>query len=719
MTLPFRDRVLPSREEQVAERIRAAACEVARLQNRSLSDWLYRVVLDYAAERAIPPTNLSDGQMVEAVSSRLESLCRHIFDIDLHALRASGTSVAFLHLDETAQPERHLLDRAIGHLMARAPDEAVSPAAQASAGPARRTTASRPTRIDSRQIGPAIAAAVKRHKERGATGEAGDDLLSLCDEIAGTLGAYRARRQRVRESQSPPPPPRSEPRGERHVLRHPAPSVDAELRPSLAGSAGDSAARLDQPQPLPPRSSAPAVEEIPIAETHAVLGRLQRQYEDLSVGFSSIRDIHSRVATLDESVKGFMERDERRASELEARAAASAQQALEKVLAMLQAPRVSDEHSGLLRRTVDILDNLTERVDDTARRMSVLESRLAEPRAGGPATKPGGRPNIKVEPIREPRHSPARASATPSRPLKSDGAGTVRKPSTAVGVGDPAARARPHAHLGWSLGMGLAATAVAVGGAAYMGQPQVLADAPVAALKALDPHAAPDEVHSAAGESQAGQRSGPAAASTEPSRPDEAAAIGLEHQDAARAAALFDEGKGYEAGRGVTRDEGRAVALFQEAAELGSGEAQFHLGSLYERGIGVPRDLVRARALYRQAANGGHAGAMHNLAVLLFSGDSAADLPAALSWFQRAAQAGIRDSQYNLGVLYSQGRGVPRSLSEAYRWFALAAAQGDTEAAKKRDIVAAQLSPLDLRAARDRVAAFAPDARGVVAAVAN
>lgn len=703
----------------MAERIRAAACEVASLQNRSLSDWLYRVVLDYASERAIPSSGLSETQIVEAVSLRLESLCRHIFDIDLHAVGASGTPVTLRQPDETAQPDRHLLDRAIAHLMERASVEAMSPAAQGQTGPTRRTTASRPTRLDSRQIGPAVAAAVKRHKERGAGGDGGDDLLSLCDEIADTLGAYRARRQRVRESQPAKPlPPRSEPYTE--------PDLEAELRPSLACSDSASAERRPDPEPVASRSSAQAAEEAPTARTQTILGQLQRQYEDLSIGFSSIRDIHSRVATLDETVKGFMERDERRASELEARAAASAQQALEKVLVMLQAPRVSDEHSGLLRRTVNILDNLTERVDDTARRMSALESMLAEPQPSASATPSAVRPNMKVDTHRDPRHSPARGGPAPARPLKSDGAGAIRRPP--VGAGDPAARVRPHAHLGWSLGMGLAASAVAVGGASYMSTPQVLADSPVVALKEADGHEAPaalagepDEARPVAGNGQVAEHPAPVTDSGHISRQGDpaAAAKGLEHQDAAHAAALFDEAKTYETGRGVTRDEARAVTLFQEAAELGSTEARFHLGSLFERGVGVPRDLIRARALYRQAANGGHAGAMHNLAVLLFSGGGAADLPAAVSWFQRAAQAGVRDSQYNLGVLYSQGRGVPRSLSEAYRWFALAAGQGDPEAAKKRDVLAAQLSPVDLRSARERVAAFAPDAGGLVTAVAN
>ena len=49
------------------------------------------------------------------------------------------------------------------------------------------------------------------------------------------------------------------------------------------------------------------------------------------------------------------------------------------------------------------------------------------------------------------------------------------------------------------------------------------------------------------------------------------------------------------------------------------------------------------------------------------------------------------DSQYNLGILYARGIGVEANLAEAYKWFALAAREGDTEAAKKRDDVGARL----------------------------
>ncbi len=72
-------------------------------------------------------------------------------------------------------------------------------------------------------------------------------------------------------------------------------------------------------------------------------------------------------------------------------------------------------------------------------------------------------------------------------------------------------------------------------------------------------------------------------------------------------------------------------------------------------------------------------------------------------WFRKAADYGVTDSQYNLGILYARGIGVETNLAEAYKWFALAAREGDSESAKKRDEVGARLDQAPLAAARAAV----------------
>ena len=45
-----------------------------------------------------------------------------------------------------------------------------------------------------------------------------------------------------------------------------------------------------------------------------------------------------------------------------------------------------------------------------------------------------------------------------------------------------------------------------------------------------------------------------------------------------------------------------------------------------------------------------------------------------------AAEQGDADAQYNLGVMYDNGEGVPEDDAEAVRWYRLAADQGDADA---------------------------------------
>ena len=67
---------------------------------------------------------------------------------------------------------------------------------------------------------------------------------------------------------------------------------------------------------------------------------------------------------------------------------------------------------------------------------------------------------------------------------------------------------------------------------------------------------------------------------------------------------------------------------------------------------------------------------------------------------------GVRDSQFNLAILYARGLGVEQDLRQSWLWFSLAAAQGDEDAAKKRDELAAKMAPDVLAAAADALAKF-------------
>jgi localization factor PodJL len=116
-----------------------------------------------------------------------------------------------------------------------------------------------------------------------------------------------------------------------------------------------------------------------------------------------------------------------------------------------------------------------------------------------------------------------------------------------------------------------------------------------------------------------------------------------------------------------------------------------------EKGIGVPRDTEKAKRLYKEAAEAGNVRAMHNLGVLYAN---ARDIASALPWFQKASDLGLKDSQFNLGIIHALGSGVKQDLAVSYKWFALAARQGDKEAEKKQTDVASHLDKVNLAAAR-------------------
>jgi localization factor PodJL len=172
--------------------------------------------------------------------------------------------------------------------------------------------------------------------------------------------------------------------------------------------------------------------------------------------------------------------------------------------------------------------------------------------------------------------------------------------------------------------------------------------------------------------------------------------------------AEFELASRYAEGRGFARDLKAAAQWYEKAAAQGLASAQYRAGSLYEKGLGVTRDLSQAKTWYQKAAEQGNVRAMHNLAVLMAEGGESGkpDYAGAAQWFRNAAEYGVRDSQYNYAILLARGLGVAQNLSSSYMWFAVAAAQGDVDAGKKCEDVAARLNADDLAKAKAAAAGF-------------
>jgi TPR repeat protein len=79
------------------------------------------------------------------------------------------------------------------------------------------------------------------------------------------------------------------------------------------------------------------------------------------------------------------------------------------------------------------------------------------------------------------------------------------------------------------------------------------------------------------------------------------------------------------------------------------------------------------------------------------------DYGTALQVFKIVAEQNHAAAQYNLGVMYSFGRGVPQDYVQAYMWFNLAAAQGNEKASQNRNIVAKLMTCSDISKAQRMV----------------
>ena len=85
------------------------------------------------------------------------------------------------------------------------------------------------------------------------------------------------------------------------------------------------------------------------------------------------------------------------------------------------------------------------------------------------------------------------------------------------------------------------------------------------------------------------------------------------------------------------------------------------------------------------------------------NGQGAPDYATAAKWFKDAADHGLADSQFNLGVLNENGLGVAKDPRAAYVWFSLAARSGDAEATRRRNLLLAALDIATLQGADEQV----------------
>ena len=72
----------------------------------------------------------------------------------------------------------------------------------------------------------------------------------------------------------------------------------------------------------------------------------------------------------------------------------------------------------------------------------------------------------------------------------------------------------------------------------------------------------------------------------------------------------------------------------------------------------------------------------------------------ASKWYRLSAEQGFADAQYNLGVMYEGGHGVPQDYVSAHMWMNLSGSNGYKDAVKNRNIVEEKMTPSQIEEAQ-------------------
>ncbi|HTW67486.1 MAG TPA: tetratricopeptide repeat protein [Bryobacteraceae bacterium] len=133
--------------------------------------------------------------------------------------------------------------------------------------------------------------------------------------------------------------------------------------------------------------------------------------------------------------------------------------------------------------------------------------------------------------------------------------------------------------------------------------------------------------------------------------------------------------------------------------------ADFHAGLVaFQKG-----DYVTAANEWRPLADAGDPVAQFNLGLLYVDGrgvpQSAAE---AVNWFRRAAEQDYTRAQHNLGAMYASGQGVKRDYVQAYKWLNICAAKGDAGCIEQRALIAKKLKRAQIAQAQQLSTEFTP-----------
>lgn len=133
--------------------------------------------------------------------------------------------------------------------------------------------------------------------------------------------------------------------------------------------------------------------------------------------------------------------------------------------------------------------------------------------------------------------------------------------------------------------------------------------------------------------------------------------------------------------------------------------------SAYMRG-----DYATAMALLKPLADEGQAKAQYNVGLMYNLGQGVPqNYPEALKWFNRSAEKGDAQAMYGLATMFGRGEGVPQNYVQAHMWYNLAASRFPADqqarrekATKGRDLVSLRMTPAQIAEAQSLASKWKP-----------
>ncbi len=124
----------------------------------------------------------------------------------------------------------------------------------------------------------------------------------------------------------------------------------------------------------------------------------------------------------------------------------------------------------------------------------------------------------------------------------------------------------------------------------------------------------------------------------------------------------------------------------------------------YEDGLAAyfKGDYILAAREFHKAARWGNADAQYNLGLMYNNGKGLPQaFTKAVKWYRKAAEQSHADAQFHLGISYYLGEGIPQNYVRAHMWLNISAIHGKKKSKEARDMVASNMTTAQIAEAQE------------------